>query len=64
MRPAHDLLAVPAACLVGFAFAAAGVAVTTFLRDFPDFQLIQLVMLPTYLFATTCPDSPHRGTRG
>ena len=47
------LLAVPAACLVGFAFAACGLAVTTFVRDFPDFQLIQLVMLPMYLFATT-----------
>jgi lipooligosaccharide transport system permease protein len=47
------LLAVPAACLVGFAFAAGGLAVTTFLRDFADFQLIQLVMLPMYLFATT-----------
>lgn len=48
------LLAIPAAALVGFAFAAAaGLAVTTFMRDFPDFQLIQLVMLPMYLFATT-----------
>ena len=47
------LLAVPAAALVGFAFAAAGLAVTTYLRDFSDFQLIQLVMLPMYLFATT-----------
>jgi lipooligosaccharide transport system permease protein len=27
--------------------------VTTFMRGFPDFQLIQLVMLPMYLFATT-----------
>jgi lipooligosaccharide transport system permease protein len=47
------VLAIPAAALVGFAFAAAGLAVTTFLRDFSDFQLIQLVMLPMYLFATT-----------
>lgn len=47
------LWAVPAAALVGFAFAAGGLAVTTYLRDFPDFQLIQLVMLPMYLFATT-----------
>jgi lipooligosaccharide transport system permease protein len=47
------LLAVPAAGLVGFAFAASGLAVTTFLRDFADFELIQLVMLPMYLFATT-----------
>lgn len=46
-------IAIPAAALVGFAFAAGGLAVTTFVRDFPDFQLIQLVMLPMYLFATT-----------
>jgi lipooligosaccharide transport system permease protein len=47
------LLAIPASVLVGFAFAAGGLAVTTFLRDFADFQYIQLVMLPMYLFATT-----------
>jgi lipooligosaccharide transport system permease protein len=47
------LLAIPASVLIGFAFASAGLAVTTFLRDFPDFQLIQLVMLPMFLFATT-----------
>jgi lipooligosaccharide transport system permease protein len=47
------LLAVPASVLVGFAFGAGGLAVTTFLRDFADFQYIQLVMLPMYLFATT-----------
>jgi lipooligosaccharide transport system permease protein len=47
------LLAVPASLLVGYAFAAGGLAVTTYLRDFSDFQYIQLVMLPMYLFATT-----------
>ena len=47
------LFAIPAASLVGFAFAAGGLAVTTFIRDFSDFQLVQLVMLPMYLFATT-----------
>jgi lipooligosaccharide transport system permease protein len=47
------LLAIPGSVLVGFAFGAGGLAVTTFLRDFSDFQLIQLVMLPMYLFATT-----------
>jgi lipooligosaccharide transport system permease protein len=47
------LLAIPGSVLIGFAFAAAGLAVTTWLRDFSDFQLIQLVMLPMYLFATT-----------
>jgi lipooligosaccharide transport system permease protein len=47
------LLAIPGSVLIGYAFAAAGLAVTTYLRDFSDFQLIQLVMLPMYLFATT-----------
>jgi lipooligosaccharide transport system permease protein len=47
------LLAIPGAVLVGYAFGAAGLAVTSFLRDWADFQLIQLVMLPMFLFATT-----------
>ncbi|MEU7655601.1 ABC transporter permease [Micromonospora taraxaci] len=47
------LLALPASALIAYAFAAAGLAVTTYLRDFADFQYIQLVMLPMYLFATT-----------
>lgn len=42
------LLAIPASVPVGFGFAAAGLAVTGFLRDFADFQYIQLVMLPLY----------------
>lgn len=47
------LLVVPGALLVGFAFAALGLAVVTFLRDWQDFQFIQLGMLPMFLFATT-----------
>jgi lipooligosaccharide transport system permease protein len=47
------LLALPASLLIGFAFASAGLAVTTYMRDFSDGQLIQLVMLPMFLFATT-----------
>jgi lipooligosaccharide transport system permease protein len=47
------LLAIPASVIIGYAFAATGLAVTTYLRDFSDFQMIQLVMLPMYLFATT-----------
>jgi lipooligosaccharide transport system permease protein len=47
------LLAVPGALLIGFAFASVGLFVTTFLRSWADFQLIQLVMLPMFLFATT-----------
>lgn len=47
------LLVVPGALLVGFAFAALGLAVVTYLRDWQDFQYIQLAMLPMFLFATT-----------
>ncbi|MFF9143705.1 ABC transporter permease [Streptomyces sp. NPDC014861] len=47
------LLVLPGALLVGFAFAALGLAVVTFLRDWQDFQYIQLAMLPMFLFATT-----------
>jgi lipooligosaccharide transport system permease protein len=47
------VLAIPGSIVVGYAFGAAGLAVTTYLRDWSDFQLIQLVMLPMFLFATT-----------
>lgn len=47
------LLAIPGSIVVGYAFGAGGLAVTTYLRDWADFQLIQLVMLPMFLFATT-----------
>lgn len=47
------LLAPFAAMLVGFAFACAGLVVVTWLHSWQDFQLIQLVMLPMFLFATT-----------
>jgi lipooligosaccharide transport system permease protein len=47
------LLAPGAAALIGFGFASAGLVVVTWLRSWQDFQLIQLVMLPMFLFATT-----------
>jgi lipooligosaccharide transport system permease protein len=47
------LLALPAALLVSFAFAAAGMAATSYLRSWQDFDLIQLVIMPMFLFATT-----------
>jgi lipooligosaccharide transport system permease protein len=47
------LLAVPAAILIGFAFAAVGMAATTFVRSWQDFDLIQLVILPLFLFSAT-----------
>jgi lipooligosaccharide transport system permease protein len=47
------LLVIPGALLIGFTFASIGLLVVTFLRSWQDFQLIQLVMLPMFLFATT-----------
>ena len=47
------VLALPGATLIGFAFAAAGLAATTFMRDSQDAQLVQLALLPMFLFSTT-----------
>ena len=43
----------PAALLVGFAFGAVGMAATSFMRTWQDFDLIQLVVLPMFLFSGT-----------
>lgn len=53
VHSAWALLALPAALLVGFSFAAMGLVAATFVRDWQDFQTVQLVMLPMFLFATT-----------
>ncbi len=47
------ILAFPAALLVGFAFGAVGMAATSFMRTWQDFDLIQLVILPLFLFSAT-----------
>ena len=47
------ILAVPAALLVGFAFGAVGMAATSFMKTWQDFDLIQLVVLPLFLFSGT-----------
>ncbi len=47
------IFAVPAATLLAFAFGAAGMAATTFMRTWQDFDLIQLVVLPLFLFSGT-----------
>ena len=46
-------LALPAAVLIGFGFAAVGMAATTYMRGWTDFDLVQLVLLPLFLFSTT-----------
>jgi lipooligosaccharide transport system permease protein len=47
------LLALPASFLVGFSFAGLGVAAASSMRTWQDFELIQLVQLPMFLFSTT-----------
>lgn len=47
------LLALPAAVLIGFAFAGAGMAATTFFRTWQDLDLVTLVTLPLFLFSAT-----------
>jgi lipooligosaccharide transport system permease protein len=47
------ILAIPAAVLIGWGFAAIGMAATTFMRTWQDFDLLQLVLLPLFLFSAT-----------
>ena len=47
------ILAVPGAMLIGFAFAAVGMAATTFMRTWTDFDFVAVVTLPLFLFSAT-----------
>src|SRR3954453_79868 len=47
------VLCVPAALLIGFAFAAVGMALTTWIRTWQDFDFIVVITLPLFLFSAT-----------
>jgi lipooligosaccharide transport system permease protein len=47
------LLALPACFVIGFGFAGAGIAAVTWMRNWKDFDLIQLIMLPMFMFSAT-----------
>jgi lipooligosaccharide transport system permease protein len=47
------LLAFPAAMLIALAFASIGMFITTFLRSWQDFDLVNLVIFPMFFFSTT-----------
>jgi lipooligosaccharide transport system permease protein len=47
------LLALPTTILIGYAFAGAGMALTTWMRSWQDFQFIQLAIMPMFLFSGT-----------
>jgi lipooligosaccharide transport system permease protein len=47
------VLAFPAAMVVGFGFAGAGMAATTFVRKWQDFDYLELGIMPMFLFSGT-----------
>ncbi|MBA2643286.1 MAG: ABC transporter permease [Actinobacteria bacterium] len=47
------ILVLPACFAIGFGFAGAGIAAVTWMRNWKDFDLIQLVMLPMFMFSAT-----------
>jgi len=47
------LLCVPVALLIGFAFSGAGLGATTYMRSFIDFDLVNLFIIPMFLFSGT-----------
>jgi lipooligosaccharide transport system permease protein len=47
------ILALPACFVIGFGFAGAGIAAVTWMRSWKDFDLVQLVMLPMFMFSAT-----------
>jgi lipooligosaccharide transport system permease protein len=47
------LLALPSTIVIGYGFAGIGMAAATFMRSWQDFDMIQLVQLPMFLFSTT-----------
>jgi lipooligosaccharide transport system permease protein len=53
VHSAWAILAVPTALLIGFAFAAAGMAATTYFRSWQHFEFVTLATLPMFLFSTT-----------
>jgi lipooligosaccharide transport system permease protein len=47
------VLAIPAALLIGVGFAGLGMAIATFMRSWQDFEVVNLLMMPMFLFSTT-----------
>jgi len=47
------VLCAPVAVLIGFAFAGAGLGATTYMRSFVDFDLVNLAIIPMFLFSGT-----------
>ena len=53
IHSAWAILALPSSLLVGFAFAGVGVAGSTYMRSWQDFEFLNIVQLPMFLFSAT-----------
>ena len=51
--PGGRSLALPATVFIGFAFAGAGIAAVTYMRSWQDFDILNLAILPMFLFSAT-----------
>ena len=47
------LMAIPTATLIGFAFGSVGLAATTWMKSWQDFDLVTLATIPLFLFSGT-----------
>ena len=50
---AWSIVALPAAVLIGFGFAGVGLAATTYMRSFVDFDYVNMAIIPLFLFSGT-----------
>jgi lipooligosaccharide transport system permease protein len=58
------ILALPACMLIGLAFAAVGMAATTYLRSWSDFEFVPLATMPIFLFSATFYPASEYGSIG
>jgi lipooligosaccharide transport system permease protein len=53
MASGWAVLMLPAALLIAFAFGAVGMAATSYMKSFQDLDLVQVAILPMFLFSGT-----------
>jgi lipooligosaccharide transport system permease protein len=53
LHSAWSVLALPGAVVIGFGFAGVGLAATTYMRGFVDFDYVNMAIIPLFLFSAT-----------